>query len=308
MRIAILVHGPDFACSENLTKAFALWGETRLISIHPSDWRDYDPGLLVHDDETLEEARAIVEIADLIVLGDATSFYTLARVSPRRQWLKWANRKNLSVFFGDSAYFKYPRYFDGLCMEAGIFQAFFLPNLIPFTSLKAIPLHHPMPVMVSDKAEKLTVMHAPGRDGKAAQKGTVEIEEVVAELQEEMDFDYRRLMYLTLEECLRIKATAHVVVDQLPPPGLPSGLGRTGLEALAAASAVVTSMYDESLVDGFFPYPPAMPIHSQDDLRKVLRRLLEDAEQLSAIRDQSIAWAMENVELEPWLRYVGRHL
>ena len=309
MRIAILVHGPDFACSENLTKAFALWGETQLVSIHPSDWRDYDPGLLIDSAEALDEARAFVESADLIFLGDATAFYTLSKVSPDRKWMRWADRKNVTVFFGDSAYFKHSAFFDGLCMAIGNHRPFFLPNLMPLTALKGIPLHHPMPLMPSEKAEMLTVMHAPGRDGKAAQKGTAAIEEVIGELHEEgLEFDYQRLMHLTLEECLKIKATAHIVVDQLPPPGLPFGLGRTGLEAIAAGSAVVTKMYEAALVDGFFDFPPVLPIQNQAELISVLRRLLTDGEQLALVQQQSSQWAAQNVELGPWLEYVGKWL
>lgn len=309
MKTAILVHGPDFACSENLTKAFALWGETTLISIYPSDWRDYDPGLLVHDDETLAEAREVVDEADLLFLGDATSLWTLARISQETDWFRWARGKPLMAFFGDSAYYKHPLYFDGLCWQLNIKRPFLLPNLIPFCAFDAIPLHHPMPLYESEKAETLTVMHAPGRDGKAAQKGTAQIETVIKGLQENgAEFDYRRLMYLTLEECLAVKATAHIVIDQLPPPGLPSGLGRTGLEALAAGSVVLTSMYDADLVAGYFDYPPVIPIREQADLESSLQRLLTDDEQRQIIQEQSQAWVRENVELGPWLAYVGRWL
>jgi hypothetical protein len=97
-------------------------------------------------------------------------------------------------------------------------------------------------------------------------------------------------------------------VDQLPPPGLPSGLGRTGLEALAASSAVVTSMYDEKLVEGFFEYPPVLAVKDRVELITALRDLLMNGERLAQVQEQSGRWAAKYVELEPWLEYVGKHL
>jgi hypothetical protein len=307
MRIAILVHGPDFACSENLTRAFSLWGETRLVSLRESDWRGYDPGL-VASEATMPEVRAVVDAADVLVLGDATALWALGRVSPVADWVKWARTKKVVAFFGDSAYHNHHQFYDGLCVEVGVRRLFLLPNLVPLTALDAVPLHHPMPAAEHRKAERLTVMHAPGRDGKAVAKGTAEIERAVERLQEELDFDYQRLMHLTLAECLAVKGAAHVVVDQVPPPGAIHGLGRSGLEALAAGSAVASRMYDAGLVRGFFDPPPVVNVKNGEHLEHKLRRLLEDGTLREDLMRRSLEWARQNVELEPWLSYVARYI
>jgi glycosyltransferase involved in cell wall biosynthesis len=162
--------------------------------------------------------------------------------------------------------------------------------------------------MEREKAEGLMVMHAPGRDGKAVAKGTPEIERVIAGLQEEIDFDYLRLMHLTLAECLEVKGSAHVVIDQMPPSGAIHGLGRSGLEALAAGSAVVTAMYDTSVLGGFFEPPPALDAPDAEALETALRSLLADGGRMAETRQASLEWARENVELEPWLNYVAKYI
>ena len=121
--ISILVHGPDFACSENLTRAFALWGDVQLISLVDTDWRQYDPGLIITD-ETREQALEIVNRSSLVILGDATAFKTLYAIAPR-QWRKWARGLPMCAFFGATAYFKEHDHYDQLCQDLNIGPVFF---------------------------------------------------------------------------------------------------------------------------------------------------------------------------------------
>lgn len=305
--ISILVHGPDFASSENLTRAFALWDDVQLISIHPSDWREYDEGLLV-DNSNIEQAHDILNESDMLFLGDATSTLALAKVSPDVNWLDWARSKNIIAYFGDSAYFKHPQFYDGLCEELDIRRLFLLPNLMPLTKIEAVPLHHPMYVEETAKAEVLTIAHAPGRDGKAGQKGTDVIEPVINELQDIYEFEYVRIMYLTIEECLYVKGRAHIVIDQLPPVGVPFGLGRTGTEALAAGSAVITKLYDTSVLKCYFDPPPIIDVQEASDLELALTHLIEDKDVLTSVQEASLQWSKEVIAYKPWLEYVGKYI
>ena len=86
--ISILVHGPDFACSENLTRVFDAWGDVQLISLNDTDWREYDPGTIITDENKLA-LRQSVEESDLVILGDATSFKALIAIAPDN-WQAWA--------------------------------------------------------------------------------------------------------------------------------------------------------------------------------------------------------------------------
>jgi len=201
--ISILVHGPDFACSENLTKVFEAWSDVQLISLNDTDWRQYDPGLIVTD-ETREQALEIVNQSDLVMLGDATAFKTLYAIAPR-YWRRWARNLPMCAFFGDTAYFKEHEHYDSLCLDLNIEPVFLLPNLIPLASIPVIPLHHPMPVMRANRGENVNIMHSPGRNGKAAQKGTEVIEQVLARF-EAYEFNYTRIMHKTLAECLQLKS------------------------------------------------------------------------------------------------------
>ena len=307
MKIAILVYGPDFACSENLTQVFKAWGDVQLISLTPSDWRGYNPGLLATTPEAIKTAQQIMSRVDLIILGDATAVNTLSVVSPDTNWLHWAANKQIMAYFGDSAYFKHSRFYDGLMLDLGA-RLFLLPNLIPLSEIDAIPLHHPMPVRSATKAERLTIMHAPGRDGKAGQKGTEQIEIVIERLKEDFDFDYERLMGLTITDCLRKKATAHIVIDQVPPNGAVHGLGRTGTEALAAGSMVISKMYAIDVLDGYFTPPPVVDVQNEQALYDTLCEHLTNPQLVKRACVKSRDWAADNIGFDAWLTYVGKYL
>lgn len=304
--ISILVHGPDFASSENLTRALSLWDTTQLICINKSDWREYDEGL-VYSEKTKEKIHDVLDRSHTLFLGDATSIHCLAQISPATNWVKWASTKRVIPYFGDSAYFKHPQFYNGLINALGAKVLFLLPNLLPLNK-KAIPLHHPMHVRWVDKNKNLTVVHAPGRDGKADQKGTELIEIAITELENDFEFDYKRLMHLTIEECLNVKNSAHIVVDQLPPKGRPYGLGRTGTEALAVGSAVVTRLYDTSVLDKFFDTPPVIDVQSEKQLILELGKLLGNRDKLFNVQKESLEWAAENIDYPQWLGYVEKYI
>jgi len=308
MKTAILVYGPDFASSETLVPAFNLLGESRLISFAPSDWRDYDNGLLLDGPAAITEAQAWAAAADLIVLGDSMAAYTLGVVSPDLNWIHWARGKQTIAFFGDSIYHKHPAFFDGIVADINA-RLFLLPNLMPRSRLAPIPLHHPQPVFETTKEKELTIIHAPGRELKAQQKGTKEIEAVISELQETHDnFNYERIMMQPLAECLKRKGAAHIVIDQMPPNGAVYGLGRTGTESLASGSVVFSKMYDAELVWNHFPPPPVINIQSAGELRDKLEFYIQRPELIRDRGSESLQWAAECLDYQKWIEYVMRHL
>ena len=307
MKTAVLVHSPEFACSENLVRAFAAWGEAYLISVQPGDWREYDAGLVIDNPQALEQARDIAAAADLLVIGDAISFDCLGQIGGSN-WIRWAYDRRVIAFFGDTAYWRFPRYYEGLCNAIGLRRIFLLPDLMPLAGMPAVPLHHPQRLLEGEKAEKLTIIHSPGRDGKAVKKGTPAIEEVIAKLQEAYEFDYKRLMYLPLAECLRVKATGHIMIDQVPPPGAPFGLGRSGLEGMAAGLATITALYDPACLEGFFAPPPVLPAHDKIELESMLVKLLESPAILEEAGRAARQWVNDTLEIEPWLNYLCRYL
>jgi hypothetical protein len=310
VKIAVCVYGPEFACTENLLKAFAKWGEVRLFSTLPSDWRGYDTGLLLNSKEARQEAKEYCNEADLIWLGDSISVVCLGQIGGP-EWIKWAKCINAKIagLWGDSTYFLYPNYIDGISTYLGL-TTFVLPDLRPKSNIRAIPLHHPQIMLPGEKTPEISIMHSPCRDGKAVQKGTPAIEEIIVKLQadEELSFSYKRLTYLTFDECIALKKTCHIFIDQMPPEGKPRGLGRSGLEGLATGAVTLCDAYEPKEVDGYFDYPPIVIVKNQEQLEAELRDLLTNQERRERLQKESTDWVRDNIELDAWLKYVGSYL
>lgn len=151
-------------------------------------------------------------------------------------------------------------------------------------------------------------MHAPGRDGKAIVKGTETIELVIGRLKEEFDFDYQRLTSMTIADCLKLKSTAHIVIDQMPPDGYINGLGRTGTEALGCGSLVMSKMYDANNLGSCFEMPPVVDVQNEQQLYRELRGYLESPEMIKQMGAESLRWARQNIEFGKWIQYVGKYL
>jgi len=115
-------------------------------------------------------------------------------------------------------------------------------------------------------------------------------------------------MYQTIEECLKIKSTAHIFIDQMPPLGWPRGLGRSGLEGMAVGAVTLSDIYPAGNLKTYFKMPPVVRISDKDILYKELKSLLTDEERRKRLRKESLDWIADTVAPEPWLIYVEKWL
>lgn len=308
--ITILAYDTSFAAAYNLRKAFSLWEETRLITMLPHERWPEDTDILLTQDNA-REYRRLIEKSRFTMFADASGIWAgmLEQIGPV-DWKRWAKRQKWVAFFGDTPYFYDAATYNKLMEEIGCKTLFILPDLMHLAPAGAIPLHHPVPRYEPvAKAGKLTIMHSPGTNKKRRKKGSDRIERVIERLRRDgHSFDYETLMGLSNAECVARKATAHIFIDQLPAPGLPAGLGRSGEEGLSLGCVVLTSIYTNKNVEGFFELPPVTPVYDEDDLYLALKGIITHytKEALAEHMALSRVWAEKYLHFEGWLDYVGR--
>lgn len=307
MNISVLVHGPAFGLY--IPDALATIGNVKLFSQHPSDFRLHKTGLILDNLENRDEARWHIEKSELIFIAGAISIECLSLIAGNN-WLKWAKKlMGQIVLYGiDSPYWRNPAYYNGIATELKALL-FLMPNLMGVARRPSIPLFMPQKLNLGPKDEAVKIVHSPGRAVKMEIKGTGDIEAAVNELKGEgLNFIYRRLTGATWTECLSAKSIANIVIDQLPPPGHVRGLGSSGLEGLAAGCAVLTDTSDHKWTQDYFEYPPVFPAHNKDELKEQLRNLITDKERRENLGKQGTEWIKDNLEFEPWTKYLKRFI
>jgi len=119
------------------------------------------------------------------------------------------------------------------------------------------------------KSSKLLVTHSPGRKYKSNLKGSNEIKKIVFDLQKKYDFDFKLLSGVSMDDVIREKSKSHIFIDQLVYKNTnidqsywggkikyDGGLGKSGLEAMALDTCVITS----GIVPDTKPYFDSPPI------------------------------------------------
>lgn len=305
--ITIVACNPTFAAAYNLRRAFSLWEETRLITLdtHPL-WAGEDDIILTTDNAL--DCRRLIEGSRFTMIADAAGLdETLSLLGG----IEWAKEQWWIPFWGDSAYWNNPAHYSELADTIGVKTTFAMMDIMS-RAPGAIPLCHPVedtgysPV----KSHSLKIMHSPRTANKRKQKGTERIERVIAQLWQEFPkMHFSSLMNLPWRECLNLKREAHIFIDQIPDPGLAAGLGRSGEEALAFGSVVLTALNGEQYLEGYFPPPPVIKVYDEEGLYSELRQLcLMNREEVEAKGQESRAWAEKHLLFEGWLEYVGRFI
>lgn len=311
--ITLLAYDTSFAAAYYLKKAFSLWEETRLIAMLPHTRWPEDTDIILTDDNAAD-CRELIERSRFTMFADASGIWAgmLEKLAPNpARWQAWAKKQRWVGFFGDTPYFYEPAYYNALMEEIKARALFILPDLMPLAPAGAVPLSHPVERYAPiKKAGPLTIMHSPGTQKKRRQKGSERVERVIARLQARYPFKYQTLMGLPHQECIALKSSAHIFIDQVPNPGRAAGLGRSGEEGLALGCVVLSSIYPQSSVEGFFEYPPVRPVYDDDSLYTALDQLIGGStkEQLKQYMDESLAWAEKYLYFEGWLAYVEQHL
>lgn len=306
--ITILACNPTFGAAYNLRRAFALWEPTRLITLdtHPL-WAGEEDIILTPD--TALDCRGLIEDSRFTMIADAAG---LNEALFMLGGLDWAKKQRWVAFWGDTAYWQNAATYNALAAEIGVTTIFAMMDIMQVAPKGTIPLCHPVEDVgySPEKGQSLKVMHSPRTENKRKLKGSDKIERVIARLWQEFPKLYfASVMNTPWRECLDLKKDAHIFIDQIPDAGMAAGLGRSGEEALAFGSIVLTALHGAEYLAGYFPPPPVIPVYTEDELYTELRALcLMGREEVAAKGRESRAWAEKHLLFEGWLEYVGRWL
>lgn len=305
--ITILACNPTFGAAYNLRRAFSLWEPTRLITLdtHPL-WEGEEDIILTAD--TVTDCRDIIEDSRFTMIADAAGL----KESLALLGMTWAAKQRWVAFWGDTAYWQNAAFYDDLVSQLGVKTVFAMMDIMREAPDWAIPLCHPVEDMGQSKKSQvsLKIMHSPRTVNKRKLKGTDKIERVISRLWQEFPKMYfSSLMGLPWRDCLDLKKEAHIFIDQIPDAGMAAGLGRSGEEALAFGSVVLTALHGEEHLEGYFPPPPVIKVYDEEQLYIELRILcLLSREEVEVKGQASRAWAEKHLLFEGWLEYVGRWL
>jgi hypothetical protein len=312
--ITIIAHDPTFAAAYNLRKAFSLREETRLITLLPHERWPEDTDILLTEDNAAE-CRKLIERSRFTMIADASGIAKgmLRLLAPKkRDWLKWAADRRWIPFWGDKAYYYDADSYNQLMEQLGATVIFTMMDLMYLAPKGAIPLCHPVadPGWPIEKPRQFTVMHSPGTNKKRRLKGTERIEAAVNRIKVEYPkIDYITIMGMLHADCVALKKQAHVFIDQVPDPGLPAGMGRSGEEALAMGAIVITALNGQQYLKGHFETPPVLTAYTDDGLDTALRAVCGlDRTTLAEWSAASRMWAEKYLLFEGWLNYVERYI
>lgn len=306
--IAILVHNPNYAASTELVKAFSLVGPTELISLERGhEVYQRDPGHLIGQE--FDACLEIVQRADLVVFGDATSFQTMASLWPIEDLGSLLHGKKALALLADTEYITKPDKYADLCDAYGI-RLFTLPGYRPL-NMQAIPFHHPFEwdgEVV--KGERILVVHSPAQENKRRMKGSNQIERAVGEVMgHNGNFTYRREMGLPYAEVIEKKSHAHIFIDQFTPEATLPCVGRNGCEGMSLGCVTLSSIYQPEMVEGYFNMPPVIPLTGQEQMQVALEQLIHmQASELVSMGREGADWAKWNISYREFIRYILRHL
>jgi hypothetical protein len=299
--ITILAHNPTFSAAYNLRQAFGLWEETRLITLeaHPL-WPGEDDVILTADNAA--ECQAMVEASRFTMIAGAAGLVDILD-------MLYPVKGNFVAFWGDTAYFQSATFYNNLADMLGAKVVFAMLDLMPKAPEGAVALCHPVRDFgyEADKSYPVQIMHSPRTERKRALKGTETIERVISQLKQEFpDLIYTTLLDLPWLDCLAQKRKAHIFIDQLPGEGMPAGLGRSGEEALAFGSVVITALHGEEYLT---EAPPIVKAYNESELYNKLRLVLKlSPARLGDWGQSSRDWAERHLLYPAWLDYVERYL
>jgi len=301
--ITIIACNPTFGAAYNLRKAFSLWEETRLITLGGHNlWPGEEDIILTQDNASY--CRELIETSRFVMIAGAAGLVeALDILQPSKaHWV---------TFWTDTAYWNDAPFYNDLMVELKVKAVFAMMDLMSRAPKGAIPLCHPVEdVECGLRSNLLTIAHSPRTENKRHSKGTGQIERAVNRLYSEFPgLRYMTIIGLPWRDCLSLKSRAHIFIDQMPGPGMAAGLGRSGEEALALGSIVLTALHGEEYLDGFFPPPPVVKAYDEEQLYTELRRLCRmSCEELELMGTEGRAWAERYLLFPGWLDYVGSHL
>jgi len=311
--ISLIAVDPSFGGSYNLKKAFQAIDDVALICTHLDKWRKREPGTIDYvvgpKGNDVVEASQVVRNSRLVFFVGGTAIDVAKHLDlSENEW----GRLNTAAWFTDTPFSW--RYDEILNFHDDIrTKKYFVlvdSNYWGYCPEGTIPLEHAISIATKGRrASRLTVVHSPGTVHKRPQKGSDEIEQVIKRLHRLYDFDYKCLMKLPHEECLKEKAQAHIVIDKIIGSYGSDALSKSALEGMAMGAVAFCPFPPNASVITTFSEPPMFKPRTPEELEMALSYALSGPrEELERLGDEGRRWIEKYWALEngAWLRYFTR--
>jgi hypothetical protein len=224
-------------------------------------------------------SKKVEGVDDLITIG-MRGLETYSKLNNK-------NFKTVSVIFSDTMFCIKHKWCNDYVIENKI-PVYAMPDLHDFLRCKYIPAYQIITcpnIIINKPIDRIIICHSPGIKGVPNWKGTNQIQEVINNLSKKYKIEYKLLIGLSNEQCIKEKSSAHIFIDQIikgnkfvdqgrfgndiPYKG---GLGKSGIEGMCLGCCVITSM-DEPKTEPYFPPPPIVVTdynNFQNDLEKII--------------------------------------
>jgi len=254
-----------------------------------------------------------IDCENLIIIG-TTCLQKYSKIENK-------NFKSVAVIFSDSKCCVNYKWWNCYTKENNI-SVYAMPDLYKFCINGYTPVYQTINTskIKTEKNKMLTIVHSPGEKFKSNLKGTREIFEVVKELKKKYKFKYRCLRGLTREECMVEKARSNIFIDQLIYGnnkiidygrwgiGIKycGGLGKSGLEAMALKSCVITGGKIGD-TEPYFPKPPVI-FTNYNSFYDDLENLIKNESLRNILTDNQYEWSKKYTSPEFVAMNVTRHI
>jgi len=210
---------------------------------------------------------------------------------------EWLSKRKVACFATGGVWFG-----DRVKYEEckGIFNkistlVFATPDKFPLVefSVPTYPYFQPVETVEVEKSKTILLSHSPGLKIDEDVKGTAIIRDIFKRIcKEYSNVKYEILSGLSYKECIVAKAKAHIFVDQFIPnytSQWSGGLGKSGLEAMAAGCATITTGKLSS-TRLYFPECPVLLVSSKDELYHIIRDLVIHPNKLTCTQQMHKTW------------------
>jgi len=157
----------------------------------------------------------------------------------------------------------------------------------------------PMPITLPwDRHGPLRICHTPS----SGEKGT----HLIVDALRGLPVDFEIIQHVSWAECVRRRARAHVLLDQLVPDV--GAFGQSATEALAQGLVVISDMRHTALAWEILERPPVVQVDSTAQMRTAVQMLLDDPELVERGQAEALAWSSRNTTRTAVASYYLRHL
>lgn len=254
-----------------------------------------------------------LNVEHLIIIG--------AKALKKYSKLKIKNFKSVAVIYSDTNFCKYYEWCNEFTHKNNI-PVYAMPDLNDYCLHSYIPAYQTITIPeieIVKPTEKTIICHSPGKKGIYNFKGTVQINSIIKELSKDYNIDYLMLEGLSWEECMRVKSTAHIFIDQLTKnnPHIKQerfggkihyngALGKSGIEGMLLKCCTITTM-DIHETEPYFPFPPVV-LTDFFNFKYDLEILIKDINYRNNLIKKQYEWVKKYCSPEFVTMNVTRHI